>query len=505
MASPDDQLHFILIPLMAQGHMIPMIDMARLFAQRGVIVTLVTTPLNAFRFESTIDRATKSGLQIRLIQLRFPCAEAGLPEGCENLDTLPSPDMGKQFYVATSMLQQPLEQLLGELKPLPSCMISGTTFPWTSHIARKLQIPRLVFHGTSCFTLSCSHNLLHYKVNESVTSESESLVVPGVPDRIEFTKAQLPGIFNVPQDYQDLRNQMREADRTSYGVVVNSFYELEPGYVKEYQKAKGNKVWCIGPVSLCNKEIVDKVERGNKASIDEDQCLKWLDSREPNSVVYACLGSLSRLMPSQLIELGLGLEASNRPFIWVIGHQKSSDFGKWLSEEGFEERTRGRGMLIRGWAPQVLILSHPATGGFLTHCGWNSTLEGVCAGVPMITWPLSSDQFYNEKIAVQIWRIGVRMGVEISARWGEEEKAVGVLVKREEIKKAVEQLMEEGEEGKERRKRARELGEMANRAIEVGGSSHFSMTLLIQDIRLLQASSKQSNQCNTDKVPIAKN
>ncbi|KAF8395305.1 hypothetical protein HHK36_019248 [Tetracentron sinense] len=483
---------------MAQGHMIPMIDMARLFAQCGVIVTLVTTPLNAFRFQTTIDRATKSGFQIRLIQLRFPCAEAGLPEGCENLDTLPSQDLGKQFYAATSMLQQPLEQLLGELQPLPSCMISDTTLPWTSHVARKFQIPRLVFHGTSCFTLICSHNLVHYKVHESVTSESESIVVPGMPDRIEFTKAQLPVSLNISLD------RMREADNKAYGVVVNSFYELEPGYVKEYQKAKGNKVWCIGPVSLCNKETVDKVERGNKASIDENQCLKWLDSKEPNSVVYACLGSLSHLRPSQLIELGLGLEASKQPFIWVIGDQKSSDFEKWLSKEGYEERTRGRGLLIRGWAPQVLILSHPAMGGFLTHCGWNSTLEGVCAGVPMITWPLFSDQFYNEKIAVQIWRIGVRVGVEIPVPLGEEEK-VGVFVKREQVKKAIERLMDGGEEGKERRKRARELQEMANRAMEVGGSSHFSMTLLIQDI-MHQASSKQSNQANSDKVlPISKN
>ncbi|KAF8395302.1 hypothetical protein HHK36_019245 [Tetracentron sinense] len=483
MAPPDNQLHFVLIPLMAQGHMIPMTDMARLFAQRGVMVTLVTTPLNAFRFQTTIDRATKSGLQIRLIQLRFPCAEAGLPEGCENLDALPSTDMIKQFLAATSMLQQPLEQLLGELQPLPSCIISDNTLPWTSHIARNLHIPRLIFHGMSCFTLLCTRNLLLYKVHESVTSESEAFVVPGMPDRIEFTKAQLPPTLHIPSDFQDVVDQMREAELTAYGVVVNSFYELEPGYVKEYQKAKGNKVWCIGPVSLCNKETVDKVERGNKASIDENQCLKWLDSKEPNSVVYACLGSLSRLRPSQLIELGLGLEASNRPFIWVIGDQnKSSDFSKWLSEEGFEERTRGRGLLIRGWAPQVLILSHPAMGGFLTHCGWNSTLEGVCAGVPMITWPLFSEQFYNEKIAVQIWRIGVRVGVESSVPWGEGEKAVGVLVKREEVKEAVEALMDEGEEGKERRKRARDLQEMAKKAMEVEGSSHLSMTLLIKDI-----------------------
>ncbi|KAF8395300.1 hypothetical protein HHK36_019243 [Tetracentron sinense] len=375
------------------------------------------------------------------------------------------------------MLQQQLEEILKELQPSPSCIISDMFFPWTSEVALKFHIPRFVFHGTSCFSLLCSHSIHLSKVHERVTSESESFVVPGLPDRIEMTKVQLPASMN-----PDVHNQIREAELTAYGVVVNSFNELEPEYVKEYKKVKGKKVWCIGPVSLCNKETLDKVERGKKASIDENQCLKWLDSKQPSSVVYACLGSLCRLIPSQLIEIGLGLEASNQPFIWVIKvGDKSSELEKWLVEEGFEERTKGRGLLIRGWAPQVLILSHPAIGGFLTHCGWNSTLEGVCAGVPLITWPLFAEQFYNEKLIIQLLRIGVKVGVEVPVRWGEEEKA-GVLVKREEVKKAVDQLMDEGEEGEERRKRARELGEMAKKAMEEEGSSHFNMTLMIQDI-----------------------
>ncbi|KAF8364640.1 hypothetical protein HHK36_033384 [Tetracentron sinense] len=113
------QLHFVMFPLMAQGHMIPMIDMARLFAKRGVIVTIVTTPLNAFRFKPIIDRAIDSGLPIRLLKLRFPCVEAGLPEGCENVDTLPSRDREKNFSLQSLCLQQPLEQLLGRITAQP--------------------------------------------------------------------------------------------------------------------------------------------------------------------------------------------------------------------------------------------------------------------------------------------------------------------------------------------------------------------------------------------------
>ncbi|MBA0574046.1 hypothetical protein Golob_001284, partial [Gossypium lobatum] len=201
------------------------------------------------------------------------------------------------------------------------------------------------------------------------------------------------------------------------------------------------------------------------------------------TVIYACLGSISNLTPSQLIQLGLGLEASNRPFIWVIrGSDASNDVDTWISEDGFEERTKGRALVIRGWAPQVLILSHQAIGGFLTHCGWNSTIEGISAGVPLITWPLFADQFANEKLAVQIVEIGVRVGVEEPMRWGEEEK-IGVLVKKEDVEAAIEKLMDEGEEGEERRKRAKRLGEMANKAVEIGGSSHLHISGLIQDIR----------------------
>jgi UDP-glucosyl transferase 73C len=171
------------------------------------------------------------------------------------------------------------------------------------------------------------------------------------------------------------------------------------------------------------------------------------------------------------------------PLIWVIrGGYKKEEMEKWLLEDGFEERVKGRGFLIRGWAPQVLILSHPAIGGFLTHCGWNSTLEGICGGIPMITWPLFGEQFFNEKFIVHVLEIGVRVGVEVVIHFGDEEK-FGVLVKRENIKEAVGMVMGEGEEKEKRRERVRQLAEMAKKAIEEGGSSYLNITLLLEDIR----------------------
>ncbi|PON31764.1 UDP-glucuronosyl/UDP-glucosyltransferase [Parasponia andersonii] len=487
MASQAKELHFLVFPLMGQGHMIPMVDIARLLAQRGVIITIVTTPHNAARFESVLTRDRETGLRIHLLRVKFPYEEAGLPEGCENFDLLPSLGLAPKLFSAASMLQKPAEKLIEELTPQPNCVISDVALPWTIKIARKYNIPRITFHGTSGFFLFCLHKLVVSKTLDNVRSETEFCVVPDLPDRIVVMKAQLQGPRT--SNLKELNVQIAEAETGSYGVIINSFEELEPTYVKDYKKAR--KAWFIGPASSCNKDDLDKAQRGNKSSVNEHRCLKWLDSWKPSSVVYACLGSICNLTPSQLIELGLGLDGSKKPFIWVIrGTSRSEELEKWFEEDGFEERTKERGMVIRGWAPQVLILSHPAVGVFLTHCGWNSTLEGVCAGVPMVTWPLFADQFLNEKLVAQVLNIAITLGSEDPLIWGEEED-VGVKVKRETIKNALEKVLDEGEESKDRMERAKKLGELAKRAVEEGGSSHVNMTLFIEEIVQFESSQQK--------------
>ncbi|KAJ0087993.1 hypothetical protein Patl1_32262 [Pistacia atlantica] len=391
MGSEENQLHFVLFPFMAQGHMIPMIDIARLLAQRGVIITIITTPVNAARNRKTFSRITESGLQLRIIELPFPCAEGGLPEGCENLDMIDSLGSALNFFNTAQILQEPAEKLFQELKPQPDCIISDMCLPFSAHIATNFNIPRIIFHGFCCFCLLCLHNFFLYSGLESMTPESEYFVVPRLPDKVEFTIPQLFDSLNL----NSFTEKVAAAEPVTYGVIINTFEELEPAYVKEFRKEKDGKVWCVGPVSLYNKDYLDKVQRGNKAAIDDNQCLKWLDSKDPGSVIYVCLGSLCNVIPEQLIELGLGLEASNRPFIWVIG---------------------------------------------------------------------------------------VSVGVKYPVKWGEEEQ-IGVLVKKEDIKNAVERLMDEGDEGEERRERAKELGKMAKLAVQEGGSSQLNTTLLLDDIK----------------------
>ncbi|KAF5784096.1 hypothetical protein HanRHA438_Chr11g0527391 [Helianthus annuus] len=314
MASHSANLHFVLFPLMAQGHMIPMVDMARILAQRGAMVTIITSPVNASRFKSVVNRAFESGLKMKILELQLPLAEVGLPEGCENFDLLPSFAHIVNMVLAMNMLEEPAENMLKVLCPPPSCIISDGCFPWTNDVAKRLNIPRAVFYGPGCFAFLCIHIVTSTNILDEIDSDSEYFVMPGLPDRIEVTKRQT-STWGRGDTIESTKvfERMVKAEKDAIGIVVNSFEELEPKYVEEFAKVKDKKVWCVGPVSLCNESFQDRAERGNKAAINAHDCLKWLDSREPGSLVYVCLGSLSYASTEQAIELGLGLESSNIP------------------------------------------------------------------------------------------------------------------------------------------------------------------------------------------------
>ncbi|KAF6151518.1 hypothetical protein GIB67_016330 [Kingdonia uniflora] len=483
MGSEGRQLHFFYFPFMAQGHMIPMVDIAKLLAHRGVKGTIITTPLNALLISRSIEGERKSGINLGIEIMKFPSAEAGLPEGCDNVDIVTTREMAGSFFKAVSMLKQPLKMLLE--KHRVDCLVADMFFTWTTDVAGELGIPRLVFHGTSLFSLCVGDSIDSNAPHKTVESDVQPFVVPGLPDQIEMTKSELSDhtkTTDTNSPFAELIKAVRKSEVTSFGVVANSFYELEPAYADHYRKAMGRRAWHIGPVSLCNRNTADKAQRGKNSTIDENYCLNWLDSKELDSVIYVSFGSMGRFSAIQLLEIATGLEASNVPFIWVV--RKSREGAKELClPDGFQERMEGKGLIIRDWAPQVLILDHPAIGGFVTHCGWNSTLEAVCAGVPMIAWPLSAEQFYNEKLITDILRIGIPAGPLV---WSSFLEAIpeAALVKSEKVEMLVTQLMGSGGDTTEMRRRAKVLREMANKAVEKGGSSYKDLNRLIDDIRM---------------------
>ncbi|KAK3421635.1 hypothetical protein EUGRSUZ_G02266 [Eucalyptus grandis] len=329
-----------------------------------------------------------------------------------------------------------------------------------------------------------------------------------------MTRSQLPDELkiSVETDFTRLLKRSHQAAGRCFGMIVNSFHELEPSYVDHYRNALGKRAWHIGPVSLCNRNLQEKAQRGGKgASIDGHECLKWLDSRGPSSVVYGCVweqlsqifafsqglspkvfpnapyvcfGTTSKFSDAQLREIATGLEASGQDFVWVVSRDRKEEKGNegegqddWLPE-GFEKRIQGRGLIIRGWAPQVLILDHRSVGGFVTHCGWNSVLEGISAGLPMVTWPIFAEQFYNEKLVTEVLRIGVGVGVG-ARRWA---RLVGDFMRKEAVERAVKEIMV-GERAGEMRGRARSFGVMAKRAVGEGGSSYNDLGALIEELR----------------------
>ncbi|KAL3843907.1 hypothetical protein ACJIZ3_001310 [Penstemon smallii] len=445
--------------------------MAKLFTSRGLKTTIISTPA----FADPIRRAQESGLDIGLSILEFPPKRSDLPDHIVSLDQVSSDDMLPKFINAITLLQEPVEKLIQELNP--DGLVSDMFLPWTVDSASKFNIPRFVFHGTSYFALCASEQMRRHKPFKNVTSDTEPFVLPNLPHELKFVRTQVASfeLEEKKNEFSKLREQMTESVERSYGVIVNSFYELESIYADYYTQVLGRKAWHIGPLLLSNNGAKEKAERGKKSAIDEHECLAWLDRKRPNSVVYVCFGSMASFTSAQLRETAIGLENSGQNFIWVVrkGKEENED---WLPE-GFEERVKEKGLIIRGWAPQVMILDHEAVGAFVTHCGWNSTLEGVCAGVPMVTWPVFAEQFFNEKLVTEVLRIGVSVG---NKKW---QRVASEGVSGEAVAKAVKRVMV-GEASTEMRSRAREYKEMARKAIQEGGSSYNCLNELAEELSL---------------------
>ncbi|XP_020253793.1 scopoletin glucosyltransferase-like [Asparagus officinalis] len=440
-------LHIFFFPYLASGHMIPLLDTALLFAARGVKVSYITTAGNL----PSLTAPTPS-----------PMTDAAL----------------EKFYNLIQLLQQPLRQLIVDHRP--DFLVADELYPWTSDLAISLNIPRVVFNVTSHFTISILD-----QVEQMMTKYSRDDDKPFVVHEIEITKAELPKVFHYPKIALDM---FREASDKSYGVLLNSFDELAPEYVERLKTDGKSRVWNVGPVSLRHWKEADV--DGN----DDKGIKAWLDDKKDRSVLYIAFGSECVFSDDQLREIGLALEGSGRAFIWVVrgGGGGLDTIGDWLPK-GFEEKVEGRGLVVRGWAPQRLILNHPALGAFVTHCGWNSTVEALSCGVPMIAWPLHSEQFVNERLVVQVLGTGVsaiEQGVKRSIF--PEQKEV---VKAEAVKRAVDRVMGEGREAAEIRSRAEKYKKISRSVVEEGGSSYVNLTCMIQELTKVAREKKRETSC----------
>ncbi|XP_057441368.1 soyasapogenol B glucuronide galactosyltransferase-like [Lotus japonicus] len=485
-AKAAETLRAVFLPFPSTSHTIRVVDTARVFAMYGVDITIITTPGNAKIFQSSIDHDAARGRPIRTHLISFP-EVLGLPQGLETFSAHTPPHLVNLVAQGVSLLQEPIKQLFRELNP--DFIVSDMFFTWSADAAAELGIPRLVYLGGSFIAMSARLSVEQFSPHTKVESDSEPFLLPGLPHELKMTRLQLPIHAREHNDFTDIMKAVKESEMKSYGSLFNSFSEFEGAYEEHYKKTTGTKSWGVGPVSLwVNQDESDKGVRGSASEEREPEgWLTWLDSKTEDSVLYVSFGSMTKLSTSQLVEIAHALDDFGHGFIWVVG--KFEENGENEGENGFlkefENRVvaENRGYLIRGWAPQLLILEHPAIGGVVTHCGWNTTLESVIAGLPMATMPLFAEQFYNEKLLVDVLGVGVSIGVKKWRNWN----VVGdEIVKRENIVKAISLLMGGGEEALEMRRRVRELSDAAKKTIQPGGSSYNKVKGLFDELKALK-------------------
>ncbi|XP_020163501.1 probable UDP-glucosyl transferase 73B6 [Aegilops tauschii subsp. strangulata] len=473
-------LRILFFPFLLPGHLIPMADMAALFAARGVRCTILTTPLQASTIRSIVDRANTSLGSVDVVVVPFP--DVGLPPSAESGTCLTSKDYNNRFLRTAELLREPFRRFLSDHHAEIDAVVSDGIFHWSVDDAVGHGIPRITFLGTSMFARSCTEAMLCSNPFEACSDDPAAVVsLPGLPHPVVELRGQMMDPAKRPHEWA-LFQLIHAADRRSYGELFNSFHELEPAYAEHYRATLHRRAWLVGPVALASGSGKDVASRGAIAgalSPEAIGCLRWLDKKPASSVVYVSFGTMTSFSPEQTRELAHGLGLSGKNFLWVITNGSAAAASTDLCmPDGLSMAHRDRGYIVRGWAPQVLILNHPAVGGFMTHCGWNSTLEAVSAGVPMVTWPRYADQFHNEKLVVEVLGVGVSVGAEDYASCVETHQVVAGEMIAESIKKA----MKKDGDGDTVWKKAEELGVMACKAVEKGGSSYEDVGQLMEEL-----------------------
>ncbi|TKW05321.1 hypothetical protein SEVIR_7G167900v4 [Setaria viridis] len=457
MAAAEEKVspHVVLFPFLAHGHVPAFLRLAGLLRARrlGLDVTLVSTP----RILGSLSIPPASS-PLRLHALPFSPAEHGLPDAHSLADI----QVGQfiTFFQASESLRPAFEEFVSSIASRsPVCIVSDAFFGWTADVARARGASHAVFLPGGAFG-----NAVFFSVWEHLPharTAADEFPLPDFPD-VVLHRTQIPRYMLAAtgaDPWTAFFRRVIASCRKTDALLVNTVQELEPSGLDMLRRSFGAQPWPIGPVLAAP---TPSGSRDGDASI-----IQWLDAHPPRSVLYISFGSQNSINADQMRELALGLEASGRPFLWALrpplGFDAKGAFRpEWLPA-GFEERAAraNAGLLVRGWAPQVRVLSHPSTGAFLTHCGWNSILEGLSHGVPLVGWPLGAEQFFNAKLVVE-WGVCVEV-----ARGNMESSVVG----EEEVAEAVRTVMGETATGEEMRRKAAAIAQAMAAAWEAPGGS----------------------------------
>jgi hypothetical protein len=472
-ARQSNKFRILLMPFFATSHIVPYTDLAfHLAAARpdNVEATVAVTPANASIVQSALTRrGVGHQATVKVATYLFPSVD-GLPPGVENHSKVKAADVWRINSVAMDekLMRPGQENLIREQSP--DLVITDIHFRWNVDVTTDIGVPCVTFHVIGTFPTLAMFNLSH--AAGAINANGGVVTLPGFPPpEIQVPITELPEMLrNQPMTDEDrtIDNQVHSAHKRCFGLIVNTFFDLEHrhcdmfvgnGYVK--------RAYFIGPLSLPSPQAA--------TGAYDSQCIDWLDKKPPQSVVYLCFGSLTHVSEAQLRELALGLEASGKLFLWVVRSER------WVPPEGWKEHVGDRGMVVTGWAPQTIILSHHAVGAFVTHCGWNSVLETVVAGVPVLTWPMVFEQFITERFVTKVLAIGERLwpeGAGVRSTRSEEHE----LIPANAVAQALAKFMEPGGAGDAARSRVKELSAKARAAMAEGGSSHRDLRHMIDDL-----------------------
>ncbi|QCE12641.1 UDP-glycosyltransferase 83A1-like [Vigna unguiculata] len=402
--------HFLVIPYPVLGHVNPLIHLSQILAKHGCSITFLNTEFSHERLNATgagLDNLKGSGIKF-----------VTLPDGLG-----PEDDRSDQKKVVRSIktnMPSMLPKLIQDVNALDAnnkitCMVVTLSMTWALKVAHTLGIKGTLLwpaSATSLVLCDCIPSLIHDGVIDSYG-------IPGRRQKIELSpNMPLMDTENFPwrgHDKLHFDHLVQEMQTMKLGEwwLCNTTYNLEPAVF-----SMSPRLLPIGPLMASDS---------NKSSFWEEDtsCLEWLEQQQPQSVVYVSFGSMAVMDPKQFNELALGIDLLEKPFIWVVRpNDKKVNFNAYPRD--FHGK-RGRTV---GWAPQKKILNHPALACFISHCGWNSTVEGVCGGTPFLCWPFAKDQLVNKSYICDVWKVGVGL-----------DKDENGLISKEEIKNKVEQLL----------------------------------------------------------------
>uniref|UniRef100_A0A0E0M3G9 Glycosyltransferase n=1 Tax=Oryza punctata TaxID=4537 RepID=A0A0E0M3G9_ORYPU len=462
--SGEGSVHIVLVPYPSQGHINPVLQFGkRLAGHGGVRCTVAVT-----RF---VVGSTKPclGSSVHVAVFSDGCDEGGPAE----LGGHRGPYFERLEEVGSVTLD---ELLRGEAdRGTPATVVVYDTFmPWVPRLARR--------HGAACaafLTQTCAVDVVYTHARAGrlpvpVREADAPLRLPGLP--VELDVDDVP-TFLVAHDTHHpsmralLMNQFVGLNDVDH-VFVNSFYELEPQEADYMATTWGAKT--IGPTvpsAYLDNRLPDDASYGFHLHTPMTaECREWLDAQPAGSVVYASFGSIAAPGPEQMAEVAEGLYNSGSPFLWVVRATETDKL-----PEGFAGKAKNTGLIVP-WCPQLEVLAHAAVGCFVTHCGWNSTVEAVSAGVPMVAVPQWSDQTTNARYIEDVWRVGVRVR-------GGGDGGEGVVVRKEEVERRVREVME-GERSKEFMRNAASWSSKARSAMGEGGSSDRNIAEFLSKYRL---------------------